>query len=244
MFVLGVAFVALTLLAGVAATPSRFDPSRVHLIDSAAATGSFLFRGNEPIRNMTFVYDELQTALANASARVGGPPVAKGLFLVDVNLLELERGSIHIEEAFFAANPHLGIFQHKPIYGALTNPLDYAESVRKIMARDLDSWSHDKLPSLMTWLHDGLTSKYHNSVIYVHCEAGEDRTGEVSGSYYMRYLGMSFDKALSIDNTNTNRDIRCASARALLWYCFHLQGKGMPVGSCIPQNQTYCSHQN
>ncbi len=110
------------------------------------------------------------------------------------------------------------------------------------LAKTLDDWSHDKLPDLMQWLHDSLTQKYQNSAIYIHCEAGEDRTGEVSGSYYMKHLGWSFEKALEVDNSNENRDIRCASAKALMWYCFNLQVNGVnTTGSCIPQNSTFCS---
>ncbi len=93
----------------------------------------------------------------------------------------------------------------------------------------------------MDWIRKGLTSTYRNTVLYIHCEAGEDRTGEVSGSYYMTYLNMTFDQALAIDNGNTNRDIRCMSARELIWYCFYLQVHGADVGSCVPQNTTYCS---
>ncbi len=43
--------------------------------------------------------------------------------------------------------------------------------------------------------------------IYTHCEAGTDRTGEVSGAYYIRYLQMSFQEALYVDNHIQNRDM-------------------------------------
>ncbi len=98
-----------------------FNPERVHLIDYFAGTNTFLFRGNEPLlKNMSFAYQELQSALANASAKVNGPAVPEDVYLVDVNLLEIERSSIASEVSFFNANPKLGVFVHRPVFGALT----------------------------------------------------------------------------------------------------------------------------
>jgi hypothetical protein len=44
-------------------------------------------------------------------------------------------------------------------------------------------------------------------VIYMHCEAGTDRTGEVSGAYYLKWLNMTFPEALHVDNTIQNRNM-------------------------------------
>ena len=38
-----------------------------------------------------------------------------------------------------------------------------------------------------------------NECTYI-SQAGTDRTGEVSGAYYVRYLNMTFNDALYIDN--------------------------------------------
>ena len=38
-------------------------------------------------------------------------------------------------------------------------------------------------------------------------QAGTDRTGEVSGAYYMRYMNMTFTDALYIDNHVQSRDM-------------------------------------
>jgi len=40
---------------------SDFDPDRVHVID--VYKNNILFRGNEPTRNTTFIYDELTNRL-------------------------------------------------------------------------------------------------------------------------------------------------------------------------------------
>ena len=38
-------------------------------------------------------------------------------------------------------------------------------------------------------------------------QAGTDRTGEVSGAYYLKFLNMSFYEALNIDNHIQKRDM-------------------------------------
>lgn len=38
-----------------------------------------------------------------------------------------------------------------------------------------------------------------NIYIHVQCEAGVDRTGEVSGSYYMRFLKWTYARSLAFD---------------------------------------------
>ena len=45
------------------------------------------------------------------------------------------------------------------------------------------------------------------SLSHTHTQAGTDRTGEVSGAYYMRYLNMTFLDALSIDDHIQSRDM-------------------------------------
>lgn len=47
-------------------------------------------------------------------------------------------------------------------------------------------------------------------VIYIHCEAGMDRTGEMSGSYYLHGLNLTFADALAIDNSVESRNM-CVS---------------------------------
>lgn len=69
---------------------------------------------------------------------------------------------------FFSANPSLGVFEHKPIFGALTSPFDYSKDLRDELAKTLNDWSHDKLPDLMSWIEDALIRKFKNSALYIH----------------------------------------------------------------------------
>ncbi len=68
-------------------------------------------------------------------------------------------------------------------------------------------FSFDDLPKLVPTLYSMLTQQRGPALIYTHCEAGTDRTGEVSGAYYLKYCNMSFAKALYTDNHIQNRDM-------------------------------------
>lgn len=67
--------------------------------------------------------------------------------------------------------------------------------------------SFDDLPKLMAKLRELLTEHARPAVIYTHCEAGTDRTGEVSGAYYLKFLNLSFSETLRRDDTIQNRDM-------------------------------------
>lgn len=122
-----------------------------------------------------------------------------------------------------------------------------------------------KLPSFVDSLRAMLvnTTFPKAAVIVVHCEGGEDRTGEVSAAYYMRYLQWSFSRALqckytsayvrhvfiltaacAVDNHIESRNIACNNANEAAWYCYHLQEtlQSPPwLGSCDWPTQPYCS---
>jgi len=100
---------------------------------------------------------------------------------------------------------------------------DFPQNVVRDMAVSLDDWSFDQLPSLMTYIRNLLFSPGPSPiVIFVHCEAGVDRTGEVSGSYYIQYLGWSFQQALYYDDQVENRSIAWASQNEFQWFCYNL----------------------
>jgi len=186
---------------------------------------NFLFRGDDPINSsQLFAYGELVAAMAARAKSEGNTTLPKQFWLVDLCLLNIfEQTDIDVEEDFFAKNPTMGEFVNWPIIGDLLPPYDVPEEIRKYMAGDLADWQFDNLPFTMMALRQMLYTKGNLPVvIYMHCEAGTDRTGETSGSYYIRYLDYSFKKALYIDDHIQNRDIVELSRNAFQWYCYYL----------------------
>ena len=103
---------------------------------------------------------------------------------------------------------------------------------REYLARNLDGWLNDRLPSrvetLRRWL-EGSSSHFRDQtnlpiVIYIHCVEGCDRTGEFSGAYYLRYLNKSWEEvnALNQSMCHHNRPFDCKNYRAVQWYCLWL----------------------
>lgn len=70
-------------------------------------------------------------------------------------------------------------------------------------------------------------------VIYFHCECGCDRTGEIGGSYAMKYMNMTYAEAYHWDESIAGRWIIPNHNWAMEWYCEYLHYvEGMNVQPC------------
>jgi hypothetical protein len=160
------------------------------------------------------------------------------LLAIDCSLLNdvkpEERHNIEEEKAFFAQNPDKGAFLNWITVGSLINPAKISGDLLKSLAAKLPDWELDhlveRLHSLHGWLETESGPANRSVVYYIHCEAGEDRTGEVSGAYYMGYLHWSMQQALDYDNHIETRHISFMSRNAMNWYCYYLKyGKGIDI---------------
>eukprot|EP01129_Flabellula_baltica_P005012 TRINITY_DN1786_c0_g1_i1.p1 TRINITY_DN1786_c0_g1~~TRINITY_DN1786_c0_g1_i1.p1 ORF type:complete len:260 (-),score=48.43 TRINITY_DN1786_c0_g1_i1:25-747(-) len=209
----------LTLILQVA---QSFSIDRVRLIDTHGK--NVIFRGNEPVSSKTFLYQNLTDAIRQVAHESNITSLTGDFYLIDYSLLLLERSDINTEKAFWDKNGDKGMYVSHPTVGSVLNPDWFGKDIIKFMVEDIGSF--DRLPSAMKHLKGYLEmEKDVPVVVYVHCEAGKDRTGEMSGSYYMKYLGWSFNQALYYDNrcVEGNRDIQFASRNALQWYCYYLK---------------------
>jgi hypothetical protein len=138
----------------------------------------------------------------------------------------VERGLLLAEFSFFQSNPQLGQVFSWTSKGTGLSPLDLASSSdRDYLAMNLDSWLSDPLvwraDKLRTWLENpselGITGPV---VIYVHCYGGCDRTGELIGSYAMRYMNKSWEEMNSLNKGCCRAGVayRQKNCNALRWY--------------------------
>uniref|UniRef100_A0A6B2LGU6 Tyrosine specific protein phosphatases domain-containing protein n=1 Tax=Arcella intermedia TaxID=1963864 RepID=A0A6B2LGU6_9EUKA len=198
------------------------DYERFRFIDRK--NNNFLFRGNNIVSNGQLQYDWLVQGIKETAKSANISDFPDSFFLIDFCLLEVEYSDWSTEEAFFAQNSTLGQFVHNPIIGALEDPMWFPESLRQVLALNVSGF--DDLPGTVSLLSKLLSTPYPQpTVIYVHCEAGKDRTGEVSGAYYISQLGLSFNEALYYDNkcVEGSRDIEMFSGWAFEWYCWYLK---------------------
>ncbi len=215
------------------------EVSNVHYVDSVGT--NFLFRGGLPQTGNppVFNYKGLKRAVINAGKQAG-VKIPASFYLIDVNFLNIENPKdarwISVEQRFFRTKPALGRIQVWGMNGIGLNVNDPALAAnREYLARNLDQWLNDKLAkrveTLRGWL-EGPSPAGHGQiklpiVIFIHCVAGCDRTGEFAGAYYLRYLHKSWEEvnALNRSMCHRNRPFGCKNYRAVQWYCLHLNLK-------------------
>ena len=205
--------------------------NKVRLI-TTAPNGNMLFRSDYPGNaNGTFALDLLLEYMERRAEEAGVHWPPSPPYVVDVTLLNEphNRKEIAEEERFFAAHPSAGEVVYMSTHGSITNPMDFPPDVRDTIADGLDFDSFDRLPERIPAIHKLLTQDSPTPrVVLLHCIAGDDRTGEVAGSYVMKYLGApSFEDVLYWDDriahgSNTSF-ILLHHAYAMEWYCFWLQ---------------------
>lgn len=209
-----------------AAQVGTFDlnPDIVHLVQ-ADPSGNLLFRGNMPVANGNFQHDDLIQAMRNAAQAAGRtlPPTFK---VIDISLVnELTPGEKHdldVERAYWRSRPEQGQLINNPIYGSLTSPNDYPAAVRRRLEQK-PSLGH--LGALIDQIHGLVSARSSDGVpvlLYVHCEAGKDRTGEVIAAYSIKYMGVSYRAALANAQTVAGRNISRFSRNGLQWQAYYL----------------------
>jgi len=207
------------------------DETVVHFIDRYKVTGgkaryNYLFRGNMPKNSSNqFAYFELMQFMT-AKAAQANITLPKTYYLVDISFLVFVEGSdLIIEQEFFQKFPQLGEVINFPLMGMCMSPVGIPDSVRAPMAAELNNWTWDKLPNMANLLRTYIeTPRDIPTVIYIHCEAGKDRTGEISGSYYLQYLKWTFNETVQYNyNSPPPRQIAPDMLNGLQWFCYYLQ---------------------
>ncbi|GAA4648807.1 hypothetical protein GCM10023116_10800 [Kistimonas scapharcae] len=207
---------------------TQFNPERLQLVHCDEVSGNCLFRSSLPQKGNDFAYGELRQAMQSAyRARMGASLPAR-FELVDISLLNwfTDAKELQLEKQYFRMNPEKGRFKHHAIYGALSSPNAYPETMK--------NWL-EVLPSMgeISALEDDLgylisTVNDKPQMVVVHCRAGHDRTGEVVAAFQMRYLGMSHREAFAKANATKGHPgkplpINPLSRNGLMWYAYYLR---------------------
>ena len=197
---------------------------RVALIDKVG--DNLLFRGSDAvIRGKAFAIDELVERMKEA-AQKNKIPFPKEFYLVDVSLLSIERGSLEIEERFFADNAHRGEFVNIPVFGILPSSgvnkylASLSAFVNGISGLDNGSISFD-IKAVET-IRRQLTRRDKSIpiIVYVHCMAGCDRTGEVVAEYRLKFKkDISLAQAVEMNNKECGRPQDAHNIAAIKKFC-------------------------
>ncbi|WP_422462632.1 hypothetical protein [Endozoicomonas sp. ALB115] len=200
-----------------------FSPRKLRLIDYNPVSGNYLFRGNMPVIKGRFAYQKLIDTMNRRSIEQLHTPLPENIYIYDFSLISKlgERHLLKQEQMFAQINPDLMQLIHHPVYGAASNPDYYPTSVLHIML---------KLPfigdvyKLVDKLNKLLNQEYSRpAAIFVHCQAGSDRTGMVIGTYQMQFLGKSYLEVIEEAEEIAGRPLRSLQKRALKWIAYYLR---------------------
>ena len=235
------------LLALLHTTAATLEYSRVHLVDHDTTTGNLLFRGNMPTNSShAFIVDTLLQYLRQRANESSVPFPAAGEFLLyDISLNNDFDGKDFKGERDFWKDPStksLGQFINWPLgLAGIVPPKLFPKSKIPEMANG-SVWKIDKIPAhvqqIRNWLTTPVTVPNKKVIVqYVHCTAGCDRTGEVIGSYRMRYNKNNVIDMYRKDVSECGRPPNYWSTTALEWFCEYITynptfGLGPNVGDC------------
>ena len=168
-----------------------WHPERLHHVDSIGH--GHLFRGSAPVENGSFVFDDLRLRVQQQGKAEGNVTIPEDFVLVVISFLgtikSSEKAELKVETDWFAASPPIvagSKLIHWPIIGDVTSPSIYPKSLCRSEAKKYAS-SHDAMPNKVSTVHSLLTSATTPTVVYFHCDAGMDRTGEMYGDYSMMF---------------------------------------------------------
>lgn len=199
------------------------DRKRVILVDQIGQ--NLIFRSNSPADPKAGTYDlELLFSYMRDEAQKHGIEFPED-FTVDaysfLNFFEPSHRDPEID--YFSQHPEYKLTS-KIIVGNFVSPNKYSKSIIKYMAKHYEKWNFDSMGKLATLMHDSLVEQGDKpKIIFFHCVAGEDRTGQVFGAYKMLFNNWSYKQALDFDNQVEDRDIRSMSRHGLTWFCYYLK---------------------
>lgn len=201
----------------------EFDKSRVALVDKIG--NNYVFRGNNPLvtkdGKTVFAYDELTSHFNDLLQKEGEKPL-DDYYLIDVSLLDFDQYFvIKKEEKFFSKNPAQGelvsfsTLSPSLLIGQFKNFTIASNSVD-----NYNLWISDTLKKI----HD-LASKQTNKpvVIYIHCDAGRDRTTLIIGGYRLLFNNMPLQKIRILDLKEVQRSSVFSYNQAIRSYCTYVK---------------------
>eukprot|EP00823_Brevimastigomonas_motovehiculus_P007580 TRINITY_DN6661_c0_g1_i1.p1 TRINITY_DN6661_c0_g1~~TRINITY_DN6661_c0_g1_i1.p1 ORF type:complete len:244 (+),score=41.55 TRINITY_DN6661_c0_g1_i1:57-788(+) len=195
---------------------------------------NYLFRGSRPTNDSMFFMGEMRSALTDA-ATAAGFVLPSSYYIIDVSLVTImnlqEYIHLSIEYSYFESHSNEGELFFRETIGQFDNATLIKNNNPQLFKRilmDLPAWQQDHLGERVDFLYSLLMSAPPATdprprLIYYHCEAGHDRTGEISGSYYMKYKNLSYFQATSLNTRIAGRPIYPESQLAMQWYCYYLK---------------------
>lgn len=232
----------------------------VHYVDSFTSHNvtNYLFRGGAPNfnpGNLSYNYPGLIYSIEQAANMVN-LSLPTNYRILDLNLLNFQTAGDFRETVaayqFWQDNPQLGSLLYWETWGTsdnISDPVWQTPPNKEQMVFQQWLWSQasqwledhivqrvEQLKQMLTTIaDDGVTT-----IIYGHCDCGCDRTGQMFGAYYMRWLGMSWEQMNALNGRIAGRPYGCEHYRMLQFYCLYLNEQFNSNLNC--QHQLPCDN--
>ena len=209
-----------TFILSLAALHGNQDGHLLSLLDKSNNT--YLFRGKLAHRNSEFQYESLRDNFQKSLSDLG-EILPKDFGLLCISFLNsTEWKKCNVEAAWFRVNSCKGYLWRYPLFGSFIDPRYLPEKIRIAIIHS----DPDGLQFFMNQLNCLLkeeTYKERLLIIYMHCNAGKDRTGEAAACYLMQFRGVSYRNAVNESREIANRELKMMSLNAIRWYAFYLR---------------------
>lgn len=220
--------------------PPSVTPSRVHLIDAhpRGAPTNFLFRGNNPVTNGTFNFTGLLSVLRAKAAGECGVMLPDSVRFVDLDLENPTDPGFGAERAFWRQHPELGSLEPWPTLGSVLEVKRTPAPRRQELVAN-GSWAvqghADYLASRLEQTRALLANTSGPpTVLFAHCNAGCDRTGEFIAAYALSVLRYNVTTAYAEACAQCGRCPNYYATQAIGWWCLTVQEQGgQHVGDCL-----------
>jgi hypothetical protein len=172
----------------------------------------------------------------------------KEYHVLDVCLLDpnhtYQGMDIEMEKSFWQEHPQNGTFYGLwTLLGENTNPFDVPYEKRIVMMGNYTKWNVDQLyervPEIRELMNGECLGGSVPCFVYVHCEQGKDRSGELIGAYAMEYMGFTLQKAMQWNEEIAGRQMEQTYWNGMAWYCFYLQQTSIPSIDCTMPTRAF-----
>jgi len=203
----------------------------LHLVDHNAASGNFLFRSGVVVQNAQFQYQSLVQQMA-VEVTAKGFAFPHSFDLIDIDLTNFDQYGHDIDAStvefdFFNANASAGSFKWWLTRGASANYTSLVASnppLALFQVQTFPAWFGDQTVARSAALRQLVTTKQQRpQIILFHCDCGCDRTGEMAGAYYMRYMNFTWAQTNKQNTMIAGRPMDCDTYLGMQWMCLWLE---------------------
>jgi len=205
--------------------PKEFSANRVNLIDNFG--NNYLFRGSNPFKNIygepEFSYPQIKLAI-NQNLKSQNIAELQDFYLIVISLLNGDHYfEIQKERDFFKKYPNFGKIES---FSEISPSLLAMPFYEYKIANDITKNYHSQLTKLLTHINQILKTKSNKPVvIYVHCNAGRDRTGVISATYRLLFKNYNLRQVVDKNIDEVGRNAESFLESSIISYCFYLKNQ-------------------